>query len=56
MGILDKIVKKEVKLEKSVLAEEKKKKIPLEVILLAIIFIYTIVYSYYVSWSAIFLW
>jgi|GEM_PF-1479200 len=45
MGILDKIVKKEVKLEKSVLAEEKKKKIPLDVIVLAIIVIYAIVYS-----------
>jgi len=43
MGVLDKLVKKEVKLEKSVLAEEKK--IPLDVIVLAIIVIYAIVYS-----------
>jgi len=43
MGILDKVVKKEVKLEKSVLAEEKK--IPLDIIVLSIIVIYAIVYS-----------
>jgi len=45
MGILDKVVKKEAKLERSVLAEEKKKKIPLDIIVLSIIVIYAIVYS-----------